>query len=251
MKDKEGRFLFDTRDEKGNEVPIWRWESYYAVNVDRRLFEEYRPFTRSKHKDLAPYDEYVKARGMRWPVVQTREGVWRETRFRFAEFDDPYVTKGREIQFYHSTSEDDRAQIWARPYNPPPESPDAEYPLWLCTGRVIEHWHTGTMTLRVPQLARAMPQAYVEVNREDALRAGISDGDEVLLETRRGKLLLPAWIDGRGAPPPGSVFVPFFDERFLVNELTLDAHDPFSKQPDYKKCAARLRKATPADRKEG
>jgi nitrate reductase (cytochrome) len=64
----------------------------------------------------------------------------------------------------------------------------------------------------------------------------------VVLETRRGSMELPAWIDGRGAPPPGSLFVPFFDERLLVNELTLDAHDPISKQPDYKKCAARIRK---------
>ena len=71
---------------------------------------------------------------------------------------------------------------------------------------------------------------------------GSRDGEIVTLETRRGKLDLPAWIDGRGSPPSGSLFVPFFDERLLINELTLDAHDPFSKQPDYKKCAARVRK---------
>jgi nitrate reductase NapA len=53
---------------------------------------------------------------------------------------------------------------------------------------------------------------------------------------------LPVWIDGRGKPPKGSVFVPFFDERIMINNVTLDAHDPFSKQPDYKKCAVRLRR---------
>ncbi len=240
MRDKDGKFLFTVKDDKGREVPIWRFDSYYRANVDRHLFEEYRAFTRLKHKDLAPYDEYVKARGMRWPVVQRKDGSWRETRFRFSEFDDPYVKKGARFQFYHSTTKDDRAQIWFRPYEPPPESPDAKYPFWLCTGRVLEHWHTGTMTMRVPQLRRAMPRSYVEVNREDAKRLGVRDGEKVRIETRRGKLDLVARIDFRGSPPPGSLFIPFFDETLLVNHLTLEAYDPFSKQSDYKKCAARL-----------
>jgi nitrate reductase NapA len=239
MKDKDGRFLFHTEDAQGKEVPIWDFAQYYKVNVDERLFNEYRLFSREKHKDLAPYSEYVKARGLRWPVVE-QNGVWKETRYRFVEKEDPYVAKGKGVQFYHSTSEDDRAQIWVQDYVPPPEVPDAEYPFWLCTGRVIEHWHTGTMTMRVPQLRRAMPQAYVELNAEDAKRLGIAPGEEVELVSRRGRLRIPAWIDGRGRPPPGSVFVPFFDERLMINDLTLDAHCPISKQPDYKKCAVRV-----------
>ena len=87
-----------------------------------------------------------------------------------------------------------------------------------------------------------MPQAYVELNREDARALGIDNGEVVRLTTRRGELDLPCWIDGRGAPPKGSVFVPFFDERLKINFLTLDAHDPYSKQPDYKKCAVRVSK---------
>ncbi|NNM26997.1 MAG: molybdopterin-dependent oxidoreductase [Phycisphaerales bacterium] len=244
MKDKDGRFLFGVRDETGAEVPVWDWAHYYDVNVDRHLYEEYRPFSRLKHKDLAPYDVLVEHRGLRWPVVEQADGTWRETRFRFSEFDDPYVTEGAEFQFYHSTTKDDRAQIWFRPYDEPPEMPDAEYPLWLSTGRVLEHWHTGTMTRRVPQLDRAMPGAYVEMNRVDARRLGIRSGEKVVLETKRGGIELPAWIGGRGEPPEGTVFVPFFDETLLINDLTLDAHDPFSKQPDYKKCAVRVRKAS-------
>lgn len=240
MKDKDGRFLFETRDDHGKEVPLWDWNHYYDVNVDRRLFEEYRQFTRKKHKDLAPYDEYVKARGLRWPVVQQADGSWRETRFRFAEFDDPYVKKGAGIQFYHSTSKDDRAQIWFRPYENPPEMPGGDFPMWLCTGRVLEHWHTGTMTRRIPQLLRAMPEAYVEVNPDDAARLSIRTGDKVAVTTRRGRIELRAWIGGRGSPPAGTLFIPFFDEDRMANALTLDAHDPFSKQPDYKKCAAAL-----------
>jgi nitrate reductase NapA len=241
MKDKDGRFLFHTEKE-GKEIPIWEWDRYYQVNVDERLFEEYRRFTRFKHKDLAPYGEYVRARGIRWPVVEQPDGSWRETRFRFAEHDDPYVPKGAGFAFYHSTSADARAQIWFHPYTAPPEAPEDAYPFWLCTGRVLEHWHSGTLTMRIPQLNRAMPQSYVEMNRRDARRMGIEDGDVVRLESRRGSLDLPVWLDGRGSPPPGSLFVPFFDEKLLVNVLTLDAHDPFSKQPDYKKCAVRVKR---------
>jgi nitrate reductase NapA len=240
LKDKDGRFLFEVKDEKGRAVPVWDWAAYYTVNVDKHLFEEYRRFSRFKHKDLAPYDEYVKARGLRWPVVQQPDGSWRETRFRFAEFDDPYVKKGAGIQFYHSPTKDDRAQIWFRPQVDPPEKPDGEFPFWLCTGRVLEHWHTGTMTMRIPTLARAMPEAYVEMNPDDAAQLGIGNREKVRLETRRGALELTVWLDGRGSPPRGSLFVPFFDERKLINLLTLEAHDPYSKQPDYKKCAARV-----------
>jgi nitrate reductase (cytochrome) len=241
MRDRDGRFLFAV-ERDGKEVPIWKWQHYYDVNVDEHLFEEYRPFTRYKHKDLAPYGEYVKARGLRWPVVQQRDGTWKETKFRFASFDDPYARKGQRLDFYHSTTGDGRAQIWFRPYTPAPEEPDAAYPFWLCTGRVIEHWHSGTMTMRIPPLWRSMPQAYLEMNRTDARRLGVRDGELVVVESRRGEVTLPVWIDGRGNPPPGSLFVPFFDERLPINRVTLEAYDPFSKQPDYKKCAVRLRK---------
>jgi nitrate reductase NapA len=96
------------------------------------------------------------------------------------------------------------------------------------------------MTMRISQLQRAMPRAYVEVSREDAAALGVRTGELVKLVSRRGTLVLPAWIDGRGKCPKGHLFIPFFDEKLLANLLTLDAHCPFSKQPDYKKCAVRL-----------
>lgn len=245
MKDKDGKFLFHMTDGRGAEVPIWDFRRYYDINVDERLFEEYRRFTTMKHKNLAPYTEYVKARGLRWPVVEQADGTWRETKWRFAESDDPFVKKGAGFDFYHSTTEDGRAQIWFNPYEPPPESPDGDYPFWLCTGRVLEHWHSGTLTGRIPPLRRAMPQAYVEMHREDARALGVTNGETVRVESRRGAIDLPVWIDGRGSPPRGSLFVPFFDERLLINEVTLEAYDPFSKQPDYKKCAVRVRRLSP------
>ena len=244
MKDKDGRFLFEMKDDQGRPVPVWDFARYYDVNVDQQLFEEYRQFSRLKHKDLAPYEEYVKTRGLRWPVVK-KDGTWRETRFRFAGFDDPYVDPGKKIQFYHSRTGDDRAQIWLRPYEAPPESPDEHYPLWLCTGRVLEHWHTGTMTGRVPPLRRAVPWGYVGLNRRDAARYGVHNGDRVRVASRRGWVELRALIDGRGEPPAGSVFIPFFDEQRLVNRVTLHAFDPISKQPDYKKCAVRIQRLGP------
>jgi len=134
-------------------------------------------------------------------------------------------------------TKDDKALIWFRPHENPPEMPDKDYPFWLCTGRVLEHWHTGTMTRRIPQLHRAMPKAYVEMNREDAARLSIRNGETVTVRSRRGEIDLPVWIGGRGDPKIGEVFVPFFDETKLINLVTLDEYDPYSKQPDYKKCA--------------
>lgn len=241
MSDEKGRFLFHVERE-GKVVPIWDFDHWSDVNVDEALFEEYRRFTGFKHKNLAPYAEYVKARGLRWPVTERPDGTWQETRFRFVEGQDPHVAQGKGIDFYHSPTKDGRAQIWFHPYTPPPEAPDDGFPFWLCTGRVIEHWHSGTLTMRIPQLRRAMPRAYVEMNPKDARRLGIADGDLVRIQSRRGSLEVPVWIDGRGAPPPGTLFVPFFDETMRINLVTLDAHDPFSKQPDYKKCAVRVEK---------
>lgn len=244
MKDKDGQFLFSFKNERGEEVPVWEWPRYYDINVDKALFEEYRLFSRYKHKDLAPYEEYVKARGLRWPVVEQADGTWRETKFRFSEFDDSYVKKGAEIQFYHSVAKDDKALIWFAPAEKAAEEPDAEYPFWLCTGRVLEHWHTGSMTRRIPQLHNAMPHAYVEMHPDDASERGFANGESILVKTRRGELKLPVWFGGRGHPPRGSLFIPFFDERLLCNDLTLGDIDPISKEPDYKKCAATVLRAT-------
>lgn len=99
-----------------------------------------------------------------------------------------------------------------------------------------------SLTRRVPILHQAVPEAYVEINAQDAERLGIVNGQKVRLVSSRGKLVLRVAIDGRGRPPSGQVFVPFFDESLLINELTLDAYCPISKQPDYKKCAVRVEK---------
>ena len=199
------------------------------------MFEEYRRFTLGTGKDLASYQQLKRTRGMIWPVVDGKE-----TRYRYAAGYDPYVHKSRGVHFYKAKGYGERAAVWLRPYQPPAEVPDADYPFWLTTGRVLEHWHTGSMTRRTRQLYQAVPDAYVEINRVDAQELGIKSGDTVRVVSRRGALQLRAVIDGRGKPARGRVFVPFFDESKLVNLLTLDAMDSISKEPDYKKCAVRI-----------
>lgn len=202
------------------------------------MFEEYRRFGLGIGKDLASYQQLRETRGMLWPVVDGKE-----TRYRYAAGYDPYVKKDKGVHFYKAKGYGERAAFWLRPYHPAAESPDDEYPFWLCTGRVLEHWHTGSMTRRVKQLHQAMPENYVEINRADATALSVNSGDLVRLVSRRGTLELRAKVDGRGQPPRGSLFVPFFDEERLINFLTLDAMDNISKQPDYKKCAVRIEKA--------
>ncbi|MFQ5628052.1 MAG: molybdopterin dinucleotide binding domain-containing protein, partial [bacterium] len=138
-----------------------------------------------------------------------------------------------------------RAVIWARPYEPAPEIPDNEFPFWLTTGRVLEHWHTGSMTRRIPHLHRAVPEAYVEMHPADAAELGIQKGEKVRVRSRRGAVELKVIWDGKGKPRRGSVFVPFFDESKLINEVTLDSYCPISKEPDYKKCAVTIEKMRP------
>jgi len=127
------------------------------------------------------------------------------------------------------------------------------YPLVMTTGRVIEHWHTGTMTGRVPELRKVKPTAYVEIRKELAEQLGIKEGDWVTIESPRGRLTVPAIIldpkTGLGGPRSDYVFVPWFDENKLANALTLDNYDvqPYFFQPDYKTCAATIRKAKPEE----
>ncbi len=207
-------------------------QGYY---VQKGLFEEYASFGRGHGHDLAPYDRYHQERGLRWPVV---DGI--ETKWRFKEGSDPYVGKGKGFEFYGKP--DGKAWIISAPYEAPPESPDEEFNLWLCTGRVLEHWHTGTMTRRVPELYKAVPDALCYMHPDDAKSHGVRRGDEVLMSNKRGEIRVRVETRGRNRPPKGLVFVPFFDARILINKLILDATDPISKQTDYKKCPIKITK---------
>ncbi|KZB69042.1 nitrate reductase [Thalassospira lucentensis] len=208
---------------------------HFGFYVQKGLFEEYATFGRGHGHDLAPFDRYHEVRGLRWPVVDGKETLW-----RYREGYDPYVTPGAGVEFYGH--KDGKARIFALPYEPAAESPDEEYPYWLCTGRVLEHWHSGSMTERVPELYRAFPDALCFLHPDDAAEMGMRRGDEVRVISRRGEMRTRVETRGRNKPPRGLIFVPWFDASQLINKVTLDATDPMSKQTDFKKCAVRLEK---------
>jgi nitrate reductase NapA len=205
----------------------------FGFYVQKGLFEEYAQFGRGHGHDLAPFDSYHEARGLRWPVVDGKETLW-----RYREGRDPYVTPGTDVQFYGFP--DGKARIFALPYEPPAESPDATYPYWLVTGRVLEHWHSGSMTRRVPELYRAFPEAVCFIHPDDAAAQKLRRGDEVKVQSRRGFIRTRLETRGRNHMPRGVVYVPWFDESQLINKVTLDATDPISFQTDFKKCAVRI-----------
>jgi nitrate reductase NapA len=231
---------------------------------EKALFEEYAWFGRGHAHDLAPFDLYYAdhIRGLRWPVVQDKTtGEWKETLWRFNGKYDPYVPAGKDFSFYgkalkaipfgdldkitdkNKTNIGDKAKIFFRPYAAPAESPNAEYDLWLSTGRVIEHWHTGTMTRRVPELHKAMPTALMYMHPDDANKRDLAHGDLAVIESRRGKVKAVVDTKTRNRMPRGYTFVPFFDETVLINKVTLDATCPMSKEQDFKKCAIKVYKA--------
>jgi nitrate reductase NapA len=205
----------------------------FGFYIQKGLFEEYAGFGREHGHDLAPFDTYHEVRGLRWPVVDGKE-----TRWRFREGHDPYVKKGEGVRFYGNP--DGKAKLISYPYEPPAEAPDKDYDLWLVTGRVLEHWHTGSMTMRVPELYKAVPLAVLYMHPDDAAARNLRRGSEVRVQSRRGEIVTRVETRGRNRVPRGLVFVPFFDASRLINKCTLDATDPISKQTDFKKCAVRV-----------
>ena len=242
----KGKTLYDVLFANGvvNKFPLADLQKGYANDeakhfgfyLQKGLFEEYASFGRGHKHDLAPFDTYHKVRGLRWPVVNGKETLW-----RYREGYDPYVKKGEGLKFYGKP--DGKAWIFALPYEPPAESPDKEYDLWFSTGRVLEHWHTGSMTRRVPELHRSFPDAVVYMHPDDAEARGLRRGGAAKISSRRGSIEARVETRGRNKLPRGLVFVPFFDESKLVNKIVLDATCPISKQTDFKKCAVKIVKA--------
>ena len=224
---------------------------------EKALFSEYRQFTLGDGHDLADFDTYLnsKTRGLMWPVVNGKE-----TPYRFNQDFDPYVKEGG-YAFYGKLFKaiptgnlwgitdpkpvplPNKAKIFYRPYAAPVEQPDANYDLWLCTGRILEHWHTGSMTMRVPELYRAQPNAFVYMNPDDAAKRGLKNGDVATVESRRGKINAIVQTNQRNFMPKGSSWLAFFDEKVQTNQVVIDATDPISEEPDFKKSAVKIYKA--------
>ena len=246
-----GEFKFGTQREVCSSI----WEEYRtfsnptlneraaAINTEKKL--------KMEGKQLAPYEEYIYNHGMTWPVREV-DGKWLPTKWRFSYgpqeegYDqigiEMYGDKGlrKDISFYKSA--DHRPSVVFRPWEPPAEIPDDEYPFVLCTGRLLEHWHTGSMTRRVPALNTALPEALLDMNAADMEELGIKDGDRVKVISRWGECEITASSAGRTKPREKYLFAPFFAEETLINLVQQEMYCPLSKEPDYKKTCVRVEK---------
>ena len=220
-----------------------------AINSDAD--EKFGAKLKMEAKQLAPYEEYIYQHGMTWPVREI-DGKWYPTKWRFADGDqkEGYDQIGIEkygdkdlagnASFYKSA--DHKPSVVFRPWEPPAEVPDDDYPFVFCTGRFLEHWHTGSMTRRVPALLNALPEALLDINPADLEKLGLKDGDHVKLVSRWGEVEIAVSTAGRTQPPEGYLFAPFFDENVLINLVQQEMYCPLSKEPDYKKTCVRIEK---------
>ncbi len=217
------------------ETPADVWEEMMLASKDTAY--DFTGITRDRLRE---------ERGIRWPAPnEDHPGTAR----RYVKGEDPLLDEGPyaddslaegDTKFY--ARPDGRAVIWLRPMKGPAEPTDDEYPYVLSTGRVLEHWHTGTMTMKAPELLRAQPAAFIEINPKDAKELGLRTGDMVRITSRRGEAVIKARVID--TPRKGMVFVPWHwpDMPSLINRVTIDAFDPGSKQPEFKVCAVQLAK---------
>ncbi|MEX2286275.1 MAG: formate dehydrogenase subunit alpha [Planctomycetaceae bacterium] len=157
---------------------------------------------------------------------------------------DPATQDGEQILFADRfPTASGRGKFVPCKYQPADEPPDAEYPFVLNTGRVLEHWHTGSMTRRSYALSHIEPDAFAAMNPSDLRRLDIAAGSSIRVSSRRGKIELAVRADA--GIEPGSVFIPFHYREAAANILTADALDPYGKIPEFKFTAVRVE---PADR---
>jgi len=156
--------------------------------------------------------------------------------------DDPENDDGPVVLFSDGfPTESGRARFVPAEWTAARELPDDEYPLVLSTGRLLEHWHTGSMTRRASVLDAIQPEAFLGMHEDDAAPLGIRDGDFVRVTSRRGTLTIRARFTGD--EHPGAVFIPFHFREAAANLLTLDELDPQGKIPGFKFCAVRVERA--------
>jgi nitrate reductase (cytochrome) len=207
-----------------------------TARTPEAVWNEWRTLSATTKYDFAgiTYDRLRRLPGLQWPCpTEDHPGTVR----RYCT-GDPFVPAGKTIYFYGKA--DGRSVVYARPYVPTPEQATVERPFLLTTGRVLEQWHTGTMTERIPELAQAAGPARFEVNADDAFQLGIATGDLVEVEGSHGSVRGTAVVSSR--PRLGVLFAAFYDVRLLVNDAVTDAVDPVSKQPEYKVTAVSLRR---------
>jgi len=155
---------------------------------------------------------------------------------------DPLHSDGTVVLFDERFgTEDGLAHLVPAEWLPAKELPSEEYPFILNTGRLLEHWHTGSMTRRSFALDAIQPEPHVFMNPDDAKAMGVADGDFVRVSSRRGTIELRARLSHRDTP--GTCFVPFHFREAAANLLTIDEIDPMGKIPEFKFCAVRIERA--------
>lgn len=219
-------------------------------------FEEFKRVSKGRPCDMTgiTYERLEKENGLRWPVPdENSPGTPRlYSDFQFHTKPDDAQSFGKD-QFsgraltkkeFTDKNPDGRAILHPTRYLPPAEQPNAEYPLWLTTGRLVWHWHTRTKTGRSPILHMAAQHGYVEIHTEDAKKMSIVQGEMVRITSPRGWIEVPARIGD--AVQKGLLFVPFhfgsWEKKEAANELTADFVDPLSKQPQFKQSACKIEK---------
>ena len=232
-------------------------KSLIGVSTSEQAFEEWKACTSGTICDMSgmSYDRIEANNGIQWPSTPTNiyGGTRMYTDGRYStNWDD--TQGGTQDAVWVDPDNLSRAYLWAVDYIEAPEIPDRNYPFWLITGRVIEHFHSRTKTKRVPQLHEMVPENYVELHPDDAASLKVSTGDLVRLTTRRGEIVIKALVVG--TVQKGQVFVPmhfadldpadkaiYGNRLAATNRLTMNWVDPDCKQPIYKHCAVKLARA--------
>jgi nitrate reductase NapA len=208
-----------------------------SARTPAAVWDEWRQVSAHSKYNFAgiTYARLKELRGLQWPCPNPdHPGTVR----RFVEGSDPLVTPGSGIEFYGFP--DHKALITTRPYVRSPEMPTPEFPLQLTTGRVVEQWHTGTMTMRIAELRDGAGPALIEISPSDAQRAQLSEGARVRLTSRFGSIEGVSRVSDRCLP--GTLFAAFYDVKLLINNIVADHVDPVSKEPEYKVTAVKLEK---------
>ncbi|TFW09768.1 nitrate reductase [Oxalobacteraceae bacterium OM1] len=240
----------DLRDKDG--APLIKW------STPEEAFEAWKDCTRGRPCDYTglSYEKLSRGSGIPWPCNDAHPDgepfLYKSLVFPT----DPDICEsfGHDLDTgamvspteYKAANPAGRAMLKAAHYLPPFEMPDDDYPFFLTTGRLVYHFHTRTKTGRAPALAKAAPDDFIQMSREDAQRLGIEDGAWARLTSRRGSLEAPVRIGDIG---PGELFVPFHygywddpERARAANELTIYEWDPVSKQPHYKYAAVQVEK---------
>lgn len=224
-----------------------------ASKMNEMAWNDYIGCTANTEKTLkgATYSRLKSSKtGVQWPCPDTKHpGTYK----RYVPnmdpiFDDPERygykmpadVKSKRIYFY--ARPDGRMNVFCRGHENNSEKTSKQYPFLMTTGRVLEQWHTGTMTMRIPETAQAHPNSFVEIHVNDAKKLGIKQGDMVKVESVRGSNILPARVVNMTLE--GVVFVPMHDQKAerMVNFICSDVIDAGSSEPDYKVSAVKISK---------